>query len=182
MTSSWHAWFSFACIYTWRDIEVLASQTTIYNVIQGISNSMAVVAQATKEPGHQQPCYWPYYSRISLFLYQMGFFNTLRPRQNGCHFPDDIFKWIFLNENVWMSIRISLKFVPINNIPALVRIMDWRRPGDKPLSESMMASLLTQICVTRLQSFKSLLFIMGYIVNGNGEIINTQGKSDGILQ
>ena len=49
--------------------------------------------------------------------------NTLRPRQNGRHFPDDIFKWIFLNENVFISIKISLKFVPngqINNIPALV--------------------------------------------------------------
>ena len=31
-----------------------------------------------------------------------------------------------------------MKFVPkgpINNIPALVQIMAWRRPGDKPLSE-----------------------------------------------
>ena len=39
------------------------------------------------------------------------------------HFADDIFKWIFLNENVWISIDISLKFVPrgpINNIPTLV--------------------------------------------------------------
>ena len=52
-------------------------------------------------------------------------FNTLRPRQNGCYFPDDIFKCIFLNENVWISIQISLKFVPegpVNNIPALVQI------------------------------------------------------------
>ena len=50
-------------------------------------------------------------------------FNTLRPRQNGSHFPDDIFKWIFLNENVSISIDMSLMFVPngpINNIPALV--------------------------------------------------------------
>ena len=49
--------------------------------------------------------------------------NTLRPRQNGRHFPDDILKCIFLNENVLISIKISLKFVPkgqINNIPALV--------------------------------------------------------------
>ena len=36
----------------------------------------------------------------------------LRPRQNGRRFPDDILKWIFLNENVWISIRISLNFVP----------------------------------------------------------------------
>ena len=60
---------------------------------------------------------------------------TLRPRQNGRHFPDDIFKCIFLNENVRISIKISLKFVPkdqINNIPSFVQIMIWRRPGDKP--------------------------------------------------
>ena len=56
-------------------------------------------------------------------------------------FPDDIFKCIFLNENVWISLKISLKFVPriqISNIPALIQIMAWRRPGDKPLSEQMM--------------------------------------------
>ena len=39
-------------------------------------------------------------------------FNILRLRQNGRHFPDDIFKCIFLNENVWILIMISLKFVP----------------------------------------------------------------------
>ena len=52
-----------------------------------------------------------------------NWFNTLRPRQNGRPFADDIFKCIFLNENVWIPIKISLKFVPkgpINNIPALV--------------------------------------------------------------
>ena len=86
----------------------------------------------------------------------MGFlFNTLRPRQNGRHFADDIFKRIFLNENAWISLDISLKFVPtvrIDNIPTLVQIMAWRRPGDKPSSEPMMVSLLTHICVTRPQS------------------------------
>ena len=77
-----------------------------------------------------------------------------RERQNGRHFPDDILKWIFFNENVWISIEISLKFVPkgqINNIPALVQIMAWCRPGDKPLSEPMMVSLLTHICITQPQ-------------------------------
>ena len=79
---------------------------------------------------------------------------SLRPRQNGRYFADDIFKPIFLNENIRVSIEISLKFVPkvpINNIPALVQIMAWRRPGDKPLSEPMMVCLLTHICVTRPQ-------------------------------
>ena len=49
--------------------------------------------------------------------------NTLRPRRNEQHFADDIFKRIFFNENVRISIKISLKFVrkdQINNIPALV--------------------------------------------------------------
>ena len=49
--------------------------------------------------------------------------NTLRPRQNGRHFADDILKCIFLNESVWIPIEISLNFVPkglIDNIPALV--------------------------------------------------------------
>ena len=81
-------------------------------------------------------------------------FNTLRPRQNGRRFPDDICKYIFLNENVWISLNISLKFVPngsINDIPSLAQIMAWRRPGDKPLSEPMMVSLLTHIGVTRPQ-------------------------------
>ena len=86
--------------------------------------------------------------------------NTLRPRQHGRHFADDTFKRIFLNENVGISIKISLKFVhkgPINNIPALVQIMAWRRPGDKPLSEPMEGSLLTHICVTRPQWVNSMI-------------------------
>ena len=68
--------------------------------------------------------------------------NTLRQTQNGRHFPDAIFKWIFVNENARILINISLKFVPkgpINNIPALVQIMAWHQPGDNPLSEPMMA-------------------------------------------
>ena len=85
-------------------------------------------------------------------------FNILRLRQNGWHFPDDIFKLIFLNENVWILIKILLKFVPkgpINNIPALLQIMAWRWPGDKPLSEPIMVSLLMHICITQSQRVNS---------------------------
>ena len=77
--------------------------------------------------------------------------NTLKPRQNGHYFPDDIFKCIILNENVGISINILLHFVnrgPINNIPALVQIMARHWPGDKPLSEPMMVILLPHICFT----------------------------------
>ena len=88
------------------------------------------------------------------------------PRQNGRHFPDDIFKCIFcLNENLWIPIKISLKFVPkdlINNIPSLVQIRAWRWPGDKPLSEPMMDSLLTHICIIQPQwvNFSWHIFMM----------------------
>ena len=78
--------------------------------------------------------------------------NTLRLRQNGHCFADHTFKHIFLNENVRISLKNSLKFVTkvqINNIPALVQIMAWRRPGDKLLSESMMVDLPMHICVTQ---------------------------------
>ena len=67
--------------------------------------------------------------------------NTSRLRQNGRHFADDVFKCIFLNENVWFSLDISLKFVPkvlINNIPTLVQIMTRRLNGANPLSEAML--------------------------------------------
>ena len=49
----------------------------------------------------------------------------------------------FFNENYSTSIKISLSFAPkrpIVNIPTLVQIMAWRRPGDKPLSEPMMVN------------------------------------------
>ena len=84
--------------------------------------------------------------------------NILRPRQKGHHFPDAIFKYIFLNENVSISIRISLNLVSkglTDNMPDLVWIMTWRRPGDKSLSESMLVSFLTHISVTRPRRVKA---------------------------
>ena len=64
-------------------------------------------------------------------------FNTLRRRQNGCLFPDGILKCIFLNENEWILIHISLKFVPkgpIYSISALVQVMALHQPGGRSLS------------------------------------------------
>ena len=62
--------------------------------------------------------------------------NTFRPRQNGRQFPYDIFKCIFLNENVRIAMKIPLKFVlkgPINDIPALVQVrrqaITWTNAG-----------------------------------------------------
>ena len=77
----------------------------------------------------------------------------------GQNIADDIFICLFLNKNVSIPIKLSLKFVPkgpINNIPPLVQIMAWHRQGDKPLFEPMMVSLLTHICVTQPQSVNTL--------------------------
>ena len=64
----------------------------------------------------------PYYPVITCPTYRADtellltsnhfFLNTWRPKQNGRHFADDIFKRIFLNENCCIVIKISLKFVP----------------------------------------------------------------------
>ena len=58
---------------------------------------------------------------------------------------DEIFNRIFLSENVWILIKISLKFVfkgSVDNKPALVQVMAWRWTGDKPLSEPMLTQLI----------------------------------------
>ena len=78
-----------------------------------------------------------------------------------------IFQTTFSNAFSWMKMfKLRLRFYwslfqkgPLNNIPALVQIMAWRRPGDKPLSEAMMASILTHICVSRLQWVKYVQWV-----------------------
>ena len=56
--------------------------------------------------------------------------------------------WLFTS---FYQSRSVLSPNPINNIPVLVQILAWRRPGDKPLSGPMMVRLPTHICVTRPQ-------------------------------
>ena len=66
------------------------------------------------------------------------------------HFQKHVIEWKYRN----FAFKFSVKFVPKvsnDNIPSLFQIMDWRRPGDKPLSETMMANLLTHIGVARPQ-------------------------------
>ena len=70
--------------------------------------------------------------------------NSSPPGQNGRHFADNIFRSIFINEKFCILIKISLKFVPkgpIGNNPALVKMMAWRRKGNKPSSEPMLNGL-----------------------------------------
>ena len=127
----------------------------LFHCIYFLSHSLINYVKHLDKFSYSNACYgyWSTGATCDLF-YLHSMFNTLRPRQNERHFADDTFNRIFLNENVRISIKISLKFVPkgpINNNPALVQIMACRRSGDKPLSEPMMVSLLTHICVTRPQ-------------------------------
>ena len=69
----------------------------------------------------------------------------------------------FLEWKCIILIKISLKFVPkgqINDIPLLVQIMASHQPGDKPLPEPMMVSLLAYICITRPQWLNACIFFL----------------------
>ena len=57
--------------------------------------------------------------------------NTLRPGKMAAISQTTCLN-VFLNENIWISIEISLKFAPkvcINNNPALVQIIIWTNDG-----------------------------------------------------
>ena len=69
-------------------------------------------------------------------IFTCACFNSYPPGQNVRYFADDILKSIFLNEMICILIQISVKCVPegpIDNKRALVKVMVWRRTGDKPL-------------------------------------------------
>ena len=66
--------------------------------------------------------------------------GTRWPTFSRRHFQSHFLLW-----KLFYFIKMSLKFVPhgpFNNIPALVQIMAWRRSGDKPLFEPMMAYIV----------------------------------------
>ena len=80
-------------------------------------------------------------NKIPVGLCCHAYINTLKLRQNGIQFGDDISKFIFLNENCYILIPISMKYVPngpTDNNPALVWIMAWYGTGNKPLLEPTM--------------------------------------------
>ena len=66
------------------------------------------------------------YKRDGMMLHKVNTctcINSSPPGQNGRHFTDNIFRCIFVNEKLYILIKILLKFVPkgpIDNNPALV--------------------------------------------------------------
>ena len=148
-------WFNRQCTYqaTTKHTKSRLQFTYVFTVSGLPANIVGKNTQLLRRNGVLT---WLHIYHIACLLggVQVSTLNTLRPRQNGRHFADNILMCIFLNENVWIPIEMSLKFVPkgpISNIPALVEIMDWGCSGDKPLSEPMMVRLPTHICVTRPQ-------------------------------
>ena len=96
---------------------VRGRQPVVFFVTEGFFSHQARNVSFYTCPGHM----------IMMWCFEF-LFNTLRPIQNSRHFPDDSFKCIFLNENIGISIKISLKFAPkgpMNNIASLVQIMAW---------------------------------------------------------
>ena len=91
-----------------------------------------------------------------------GWSNNFFPSgQNGSNFADDMFKRIFLNEKNWISNKMSFKYIScglVDNMLAVVQIMAWHRPGDKPLPEPMLVSLLRTSKVVRAKAFINCMF------------------------
>ena len=78
--------------------------------------------------------------------------NLFIPGENGRHFAEDIFRCIIVNETFYISIQISLKFVPtgpIDNNQALFQIMAWCRIATHHYSNQCWPDTLTHICCIR---------------------------------
>ena len=67
--------------------------------------------------------------------------NTMKLRQNGHHFADDIFKQIFGTTIIPFLFNFTERYYRGFNCQydSMVQIIAWHRSGDKPLSEPMQA-------------------------------------------
>ena len=72
-------------------------------------------------------------SRIYCMTLEITTIYTVKPRQNGRRFADDIFKSIFQYENLWISTKISPKFVLLCRIdiksPSGRQAIIWNNGG-----------------------------------------------------
>ena len=113
-----------------------------------------IIVNAEQVTSHCLKQWWPNL-RMHSCVTRLCWVNTLRQRQNGCRFR----RRHFSNTFYWMKMyEFQLKFhwslflrVQLTIFPALVQIMAWHQPGDKPLSEPMLVSLPMHICVNRPQ-------------------------------
>ena len=129
MDYAWLPWTTRGCIG--NQILIISNFLGVWYQLNIISYHVTVF--------HPTPVFYMTYASPVVDLQSQGSLwnvmsldvNSLGPRKSGHHFADDILKCILLNKNAWISIEISLKFVPegpINNISALVQIMAWHHP------------------------------------------------------
>ena len=141
----------------WYLIEICSSWFNWQCVVIGSDNGLA--------PNRRQAIIW---TNDGLVYWRIGvarpqWVNTLRPRQNGRRFADNTFKRILVNENVIISTKISLKFVPkglINNIPSLVQT---RRQAIIWTDDGYFTDAY-DICITRPQWVKQTPSLNSYLL------------------
>ena len=104
----------------------------------------------------------------SPFCYCKGLpnFNTLRRRQNGRHFPDDIFNCIFFNKKVWISIKIHWSLLPRVKLTIFQHWFRWWLGASQATSHFLNQWWLIYWCIYAslgLNEFKGTLLGSMYI-------------------
>ena len=75
-------------------------------------------------PQNEAILLWPFGILSSDRQQRYQIIKTLRPRQNGRHFADDVFKCISLNEYIWISIKFHWRLFPMIQ---LTKCQHWFR-------------------------------------------------------
>ena len=158
----------------------------LWDLTDGESTLVQVMAWCHQAISHYLNQCWP--SLVLPYgITRPQWVNTLRQEQNGCHFADNIFKCILLNENFYILFETSLDFVPedpIHNNSALVQLMACCRMGNKILN-SVLNLVSKSICLTSFEALrpegpkkfllnKSLKVVIGpkWQVNNTGQIFH----------
>ena len=127
---------SYEIALRWIPLDLTDDKSTLVQV-------MAWCHQATSQ--YLSQC-WPR-SMSPYGVIRPQWVNAMRPRQYRRGFADSSFKSIFFNENICISVQISMKFVPmrsIDNWSAMNRRTS--RAAYKPLSE-LRQVLFTDACM-----------------------------------
>ena len=74
--------------------------------------------------------------------------HTLRPRQHGYQFADDIFKINFLAWKLYSNSQELVSKYPINNKPAMVQTLVWRQLMTSHDLNQWWPNLWTHLCIT----------------------------------